>query len=175
MGSVSRPHTPSSAGGKRHKTTLSRQALLESAERLLVPLSEDALATHCLLELSRVARASYHRGAAIGLSLTAVRTLQREETLSDPRLWLETLSSLAYSLLGVNVSGGGLCCDEVAVIGGEQAEALGDYELAARLYYIAGLHCLSQVPQQLPIISQHCQVMHCVAVVYSNTINRVFS
>lgn len=158
VGSLSRPHTPSPAtANKRHKTS-SRQVLLDSAERLLVPLSEDSLATHSLLGLTRVARACYHRGAAVSLSLTAVRRQQSEEDVSDPRLWLETLCSLAYSLQGERERGEGLSCEEVAVCGGEQAETLGDYELAARLHYIAASHCLSQVPQQLSKISQHCQV-----------------
>ena len=79
--------------------------------------------------------------------------------MCDPRHWLECLVSLAQSLLGVRESGG-LTCEEVSLSAGEQAEALGDYELAARLHYVAALTGLSQTPQQLPIISHKSRPVH---------------
>ncbi len=139
---------------RQHNFSDIKHTLLDCVEQFLTPLSEGP---RCLLELSRVADIYYQRSTAIGLSLAAVRRLQCKEEVFDPRLWLEALSTLAHCLIG-HSSSNGLSCEEVCSTGGEQAEALGDYELAARFSHTAALHGLSMMPQDLAVITKHCQV-----------------
>ncbi len=145
---------PHSSTPKHHHFSDIKHTLLNCAEQFLTPLSEEP---RYLLELSRMAGIYNQRSTAIGLSLVAVRRLQCKEEASDPRLWLEALSTLAHCLIGHH-SSSGLSCEEVCGTGGEQAEALGDYELAARFSHTAALHSLSMMPQDLSVITKHCQV-----------------